>query len=241
MRFAATIIKTISFCAAFAGFTQTAFALESREYRKQKNLYLLGEYGSAVVPIRTAGFVLGMIAAPDLSFELTYAEGEKDVKYAEMNAKLYSLRAKKFWANSFYTTGGFAYRAVEDRTTDKVSEMFYVERHGKSAGLDFAVGNQWQFDNISIGCDWVGWFQPLTVARKEAFVPKVPGFGAHGPQGKPGPGGPEQGGVGVAEEPTGHGPGATHGKSYDKHQNDWDRLSKHGTLQLLRLSLGVVF
>ena len=211
---------------------QNAGAVESQVYRQDKHMHLSAEYGVAVAPIQTAGFGFGVQAKDNSHIEFGYAQGEKDVDYAVMTAKLYSLKFKQFWSNTFYTNTGFGYRDVTDRTTDKVSERFEVKRHGRSAGLDVSLGNRWQWDNITVGCDWVGFFHPLTQARKETFAFKGnPGFGANG------------------SDQSQHG-GGSHGSgdhsrgssaSYDRHEGDWDRLSKHGTWQFMRASLGVNF
>jgi len=223
---AAFIARILSYRPAdvifFAGVTwlsaasfSSAHALDSSRYREDKNIYLLGEVGSAVVPIYTRGFSAGVLVDPLLSIEFTYAEGTKNVTYAEMDAKLYSLKFKRYFTDSFYANAGLAYRDVADRTTDEVSEHFHIQRRGRSAGVDLSIGNRWQYDAVTVGIDWLGFFHPLTVSRNEEFVAHRGGFAAAGEGGDPGQHGGAQG----------------HG----------DRLSKHGTFEALRMSLGVSF
>jgi hypothetical protein len=210
----------------------SAFGIESSLYRQDKKSYIVGEAGYSVVPLLSKGFSAGLGIDPTTAIEVNYAQGYKNVKYDEMFSNYYALRVKKFFGNSFYANLGVAHRQVMDRTTDRVSRDFYVERRGRSTGVDITVGNRWQFDNLTIGCDWLGWYEPFTMTRNESFVMKR-SFAA-APEGSD-PGGHGQHGGGSE-----HG-GHDHGSSYDRHQNDWDRLSKYGTLQALRVSLGLAF
>lgn len=206
--------------------TSSASAVTSTTLRSNQYAYALGEVGSAVVPVPTAGFTLGANILSNVAAEFTYAEGDRDVDYAKLYAKLYSFKLKAYLGNSFYANAGLGYRVVSDETTDKASKMIKVERKGRSIGIDTSIGNRWQFGALSVGCDWIGFFHPLQNTRTEHFQ----FTGLRGSHLNHGSGSDHSGG----HRPQG-------GKTFDRHQTDWDRLSKHGTLQLLRLSLGYAF
>lgn len=72
-----------------------------------------------------------------------------------------ALRLRSFVGNSFYLGGGLGYADEQSQSkerTDEQTGMRYrhtTEQHGY--GLDAVLGNQWQWDRFTIGCDWTSW------------------------------------------------------------------------------------
>lgn len=74
-----------------------------------------------------------------------------------------SLSYKKFNGNSFYFEGYVYYRNI--KTIDKISIISFggsttETREGEAdyedLGVGLKIGNQWQWDNFTLGCDWIG-------------------------------------------------------------------------------------
>jgi hypothetical protein len=202
-----------------------------------KPAYVTADFGYMVMPIVGTGFSLGAAVDQKNGFEFSYARGERDVEYAVMTAEIYKLQYKRFWTTSLYTNTGVSFKNVSDQTTDKVSPMFTAERRANSYGLDFSIGQKWDFDGIQVGVDYVGFFQPIEVQEKRSFLMKIargrPAL-AEGRNSK------------QVARPThgGHGGSANArrgGMDYDRHENDWNRLANYATLQVLKAYIGWSF
>lgn len=70
------------------------------------------------------------------------------------------LHYKRFFGNSFYAKVGVDYRYVDYQTTNGYTggdENF----QGQSLAAGLVVGNQWQWDSFTLGCDWIGYSLPF--------------------------------------------------------------------------------
>ena len=75
------------------------------------------------------------------------------------------IHAKKFMSNSFYINGGIDYTTMKyDNdyifTTSSIKDAYGFEANMISAS--FVIGNQWQWDTFTLGCDWVGMTLPIS-------------------------------------------------------------------------------
>lgn len=73
---------------------------------------------------------------------------------------------KRFTGNSFYFRTGLDYGTV-DYKFDLSSSFFTDDRAASSFSSkaligSFVIGNQWQWENFTLGCDWVGIAAPIT-------------------------------------------------------------------------------
>lgn len=203
--------------------------LGSPAYAKTNNAYLTADYGYTVMPVIGTGFSIGTQVTPKSSFEFSYSKGERDVKYAVMDAQYYTLKLKHFWTDSLYTNSGIAFKNVSDQTTDNVSPMFTAERRANSYGLDFAIGQKWEIDQVRFGIDYIGVFQPLSVQEKRAFTMNIPG----GPM--------LQRPAAAKVDHSQRGGPSSHHMDYDRHENDWNRLAHYATVQVMKFYLGWSF
>lgn len=75
-----------------------------------------------------------------------------------------SVHFKHFLGNSFYYRAGIDYNQV---TYDyDYSRITYGSGHsssfaGESLAADVTIGNQWQWQNFNLGCDWFGYAVPF--------------------------------------------------------------------------------
>jgi hypothetical protein len=75
------------------------------------------------------------------------------------------LSYKKFVANSFYYKAGFDYRTVEYnyKNFDLFTGLSNREDsfNAESVVASLSIGNQWQWENFTLGCDWIGYSKTI--------------------------------------------------------------------------------
>lgn len=83
-----------------------------------------------------------------------------DIKTSAIGAHL-----KQYVGNSFYVKGGVDYRTVEYRYsyTSGIGSEFdeNYSFSGRSWAASIAIGNQWQYQDLTFGFDWVGVVVPF--------------------------------------------------------------------------------
>jgi hypothetical protein len=141
----------------------------SEAHRENKNISLVIE-PIGFIPFPVRGLALGYYLTPSNLLELSYAQGETDFLLARIENSMASLRLKTFWGNSFYTNIGLGSRMIgySFRFSEIDSEGNYTGRTDETnmqnnvLGSDFAIGNRWQWESFTIGCDWFGLFTPIS-------------------------------------------------------------------------------
>jgi hypothetical protein len=73
------------------------------------------------------------------------------------------LGIKNFIANSFYYTGSLNYRQIEYSEAENFGSIYdyAYDFSGNATTGDFSIGNQWHWQNFTLGCDWIGLSVPL--------------------------------------------------------------------------------
>lgn len=87
-----------------------------------------------------------------------------------------SLGLKTFVSNSFYIKPEIYNRVQEDVhyvSSSYSSEFgwtnYYTDRETiNDVGLSFKIGNQWQWDKFTMGCDWFGFNRTITKIKKSS-------------------------------------------------------------------------
>ena len=79
-------------------------------------------------------------------------------------AQSIGVHFKQFVSNSFYYRFGVDYRniAYKYSYTPSSTPVETAEFNGDSVALNFQIGNQWQFEKFTLGCDWFGLSMPIT-------------------------------------------------------------------------------
>lgn len=78
-----------------------------------------------------------------------------------LSGNSYGVHYKKFFSNSFYVKAGVDYRSIDYSYTYGFSG--YTESfQGDSFAAGLVIGNEWQWDNFNLGCDWVGMSMPFS-------------------------------------------------------------------------------
>lgn len=74
-----------------------------------------------------------------------------------------SASYKRFVSNSFYFIGGASYRQVKYAKAENFGSIsdYAYDFDGNGIALDFSIGNQWHWQNFTMGCDWIGGSIPV--------------------------------------------------------------------------------
>lgn len=125
--------------------------------------------GSAVSPVPSAGVNAGIYIDRNSLIEAQFSHGTVSYLFFDIEATTFGVNYKHFFSNSFYARMGGAYRKIllknawflfSNRT---ISEVGSVE----SLAADLAIGNQWQWQNFTLGCDWIGYMAPIATLSKK--------------------------------------------------------------------------
>jgi hypothetical protein len=75
------------------------------------------------------------------------------------------IHYKQFNGNSFYYRIGADYMNVEYKYNHLTPSLFSSSYNSNFKGevlyTNVSIGNQWQWDNFTLGCDWVGFTTPI--------------------------------------------------------------------------------
>lgn len=84
----------------------------------------------------------------------------------------FGVHYKRFTGNSFYIRAGLDQRFIDyDYNSTFLSSPESSSFKGMSTTVGLAIGNQWQWSNWSIGCDWFGYsFPVLSSITNENFI-----------------------------------------------------------------------
>jgi hypothetical protein len=81
---------------------------------------------------------------------------------------------KKFFGNSFYVKAGVDQRHVDLKYsyTSSLSSNFNTAYGFKSdsTAASLVIGNQWQWKNFTLGCDWIGMTVPFIESTSGEFL-----------------------------------------------------------------------
>lgn len=128
-----------------------------------------------------------------LGLEMYRFNDDNDNDYDTKPESMYSgstieLSYQKYMGNSFYIQPSVIYRnatTIDTYTANYVNDAWtVVEYEGKTSFTDlsvgFKIGNQWQWNNFTLGCDWIGITRHLSMLEqsgdKSATFPRRNGI-----------------------------------------------------------------
>lgn len=140
----------------------------SSEHLRMTNTYLLTAQliGFAVAPIPASGLNAGLYIDRNSIVQLEYSKGTLPYVFFDLHATTFGANYKHFYGNSFYTKVGIDYRNISVSTND-----FFLTKEQENVGTaetvvgNLAIGNQWQWNNFTMGCDWIGINPQIAVLR----------------------------------------------------------------------------
>ncbi|MFN7727967.1 MAG: hypothetical protein ACK5P7_02295 [Bdellovibrio sp.] len=77
---------------------------------------------------------------------------------------------KNFVGNSFYYRAGGDFRTLDYKYTFTSGVVDTATFKGTSLVANIQIGNQWQWENFTLGCDWVGFVLPIYSQIKDDVV-----------------------------------------------------------------------
>jgi hypothetical protein len=146
----------------------------SLQNRAAKTFLLSAEpIGFAVTPLPTYGANIGLYLSSNAILQVEYASGSIGLGFYDLGAKSLGINVKFFTGNSFYLKTGFDYRRI---SISGVKCLFcsdpYFKLDGGSAdsiALAVGLGNQWQWNTFTMGCDWLGVTAPVITQYSNDF------------------------------------------------------------------------
>ena len=147
---------------------------DSQANRKDQTFSLTYEALGTIYPyFSNQGVALGIYQNPDLIWELTYNNGDfvlNDlISGVSADIELATIRAKMFLGNSFYANLGIGARKFTFIGESSVDDT-RIEETITSYGAEFDIGNRWQWDSFTLGCDWVGVFKPFAYEAEQTIT-----------------------------------------------------------------------
>ncbi len=140
----------------------------SSEHNRMNKMYVLtGEMGFSVAPMGSGGVNAGYYLDRNSVAQASYAGGSLKLTDFNIRTKTGSVLYKRFLGNSFYLRAGPGYREIELQYDNWLSSPYFKSNGFKDVGVsrslvaDVAIGNQWQWENFTLGCDWVGAMIPI--------------------------------------------------------------------------------
>jgi hypothetical protein len=178
----------MSFLVLSAALSSTAFAAEeavtvapvptnvvyegSSEFNRMNKTALAAVQvlGVGPLPVAAQGLIGGYYLKRNSILQAEYTSGTTSNGLSgyglDLKAQTYGVHLKQFLSNSFYLKLGVDYRTASYRynytslTGSQYNENYSFTSRSWSGAL--AIGNQWQFENFTIGCDWIGYVAPFS-------------------------------------------------------------------------------
>ncbi len=90
----------------------------------------------------------------------------------DTKGQTFGVHFKHHTGNSFYYKTGLDYRKIDYRYSyqSSINGDESISFNGDSVAATFQIGNQWQWDNFTMGCDWVGISVPLTHNTNNEYI-----------------------------------------------------------------------
>lgn len=134
--------------------------------------------GTSVAPIASFGLRAGYFLDSNSYIAARYAYGKSNIIFFDVKTNLTEVGWQRFWGNSFYTFLGIGFRDIAAELTLDLAAVLSGSESDKNAsfgvtsyGISAVIGNQWQWENFTLGCDWFGAFIPLAKgAQRESGV-----------------------------------------------------------------------
>jgi hypothetical protein len=134
----------------------------SYDHREDKKFQILARMGIDYTETGV-GLGLGYFLSRQHLIELSYFSSDEDYEsdssYSDRveELRVISLGSKIFSGNSFYMSPAIFYSDYEYSYTCNDCFIFSDRSFKRSdLGISFRIGNQWQWDNFTLGCDWIG-------------------------------------------------------------------------------------
>ena len=131
----------------------------NKNVRNKNHYYIAGQVGA----INGQSFLGTGIKAGyrlnDLGIELQYNSNPpfSNVQSGQIKDSRFTLDAKYFVTDTFFLASGIGYEIFSIKETESVIDGEDGRYTKYSSGIfEFFIGNQWEFNHITVGGDWLG-------------------------------------------------------------------------------------
>lgn len=139
---------------------QTAIYEGSSEHNRMGKEFLLSAQvaGFTVAPIPSVGINAGMYLNRNDIIQIEASFGTLPYFFFNLKSRTLGANYKHFFGNSFYTKIGVDHRTISISNINLFgySDSNNSANEAQSLVGNFAIGNQWQWENFTVGCDWIG-------------------------------------------------------------------------------------
>lgn len=92
----------------------------------------------------------------------------------DVEASTFGVHFKKFFGNSFYVRTGIDQRHIDlKHNYNSIVSSSYNTAYGfksDSTAVGLVIGNQWQWNNFTLGCDWIGMSVPFIQSTSDEYL-----------------------------------------------------------------------
>ena len=139
----------------------------SEEQRESKKFGIYGEIGLVDILQFGRGVRGAFLLDTNEHIELGVFSSEFSLFGYSVATTNAAIRYKRFFGNSFNVYGGGGLRQLTFSSPTVSGSDTLTSR---SLAVETGIGNHWSFDNLSIGCDWVGLLIPVaTLSSSDSF------------------------------------------------------------------------
>ncbi len=128
----------------------------SAHNRMGQDYILTYDSGVIVSPAVGAGLTFGKYLDRNSLLQVNAGGGAFPLFFFTMNARVISASYKQFLGNSFYYRAGLGLREITVDSWEIFDVVAGQVAKSRSVVADLAIGNQWQWKNFTLGCDWIG-------------------------------------------------------------------------------------
>ncbi len=144
--------------------TASAFCASSEENRSGKKYETTLQLGQDYrLPTNQVGLMYFLKPNDLVGLKLGSSKGQE----SQDNI---SLQYKHYFGNSFYLAGDIFYLRTREDTNGFFGDIFNLHEYASysSMGSSLRLGNQWTWENFTLGCDWFGLGQRFGTFRKDS-------------------------------------------------------------------------
>lgn len=156
----------------------------SSELRMGKKYSFTGEIlGVGPTGVLGRGFNLGFFLDPNSMVSMEIHGGNQNFNPGHLlgirdavTASSVGVHYKQFLMNTFYVKAGVDHRQVTVQYDSNSNSSSGRSFTGMSTVTGIAIGNQWQWNEFTMGCDWLGVIQPVTSQITDESLRASSGF-----------------------------------------------------------------
>ncbi len=148
-----------------------AFSQKNREGKKYIVTLQTGVNFGANTKGASFGYFINKKSILSLEFSALEGRSNDDDFEEEDNGQLYLLSYQFIPSSTFYISPSLYYlNQVKADDFDFNADFEYRptnKTHYTTLGIGFRIGNQWDWDNFSLACDWAGIFREISVIEED--------------------------------------------------------------------------